>query len=59
MKKSTIEKIEKEIDEKTKIPSNIKNKIKIEVFTNMAIALVLVIYFIFIILGSKRCNKEY
>ena len=40
MKKSAIEKIEKEIDEKTKLPDNIKDKIKREVFTNIVVAAV-------------------
>lgn len=58
MKKSAIEKIEKEIDEKTKLPDNIKDKIKREVFTNIVVAAVLVTYFIFIVLGSIGSIKN-
>lgn len=52
MKKSAIKKIEKEIDEKTKLPYEIKDKIKTAVFTNITIASLIIIYFIFIVLGS-------
>ncbi len=58
MKKSTIEKIEKEIDQKTRLPNGIKDKIKKEVFTNIAIASIIIIYFIFIVLGSKGTIKN-
>lgn len=58
MRKSTIEKIEKEIDEKTKLPDNIKDKIKKEVFTNTVVAIVIVTYFIFIVLGSIGSIKN-
>ena len=57
MKKNAIEKIEKEIDEKTKLPYEIKEKIKKDIFTNILIATVIIIYFIYIILGSKRIYK--
>ena len=58
MKKSTIEKIEKEINEKTKLPYEIKEKIKKEVFTNIAIASIIILYFIFIVLGSAGSIKN-
>ena len=58
MKKSAIEKIEQEINEKTKIPHEIKEKIKKEVFTNIAIASIIILYLIFIILGSKGSTKN-
>jgi len=58
MKKSTIEKIEKEINEKTKLPDNIKEKIKKEIFTNIVVASVIILYFIFIILGSAGSIKS-
>lgn len=58
MKKSTIEKIEKEIKEKTKIPNELKEKIKKEVFTNIAVASVIILYFIFIVLGSAGSLKN-
>ena len=58
MKKSTIEKIEKEINEKTKLPTEVKEKIKKEVFNNIVVASVIMIYFIFIILGSQGSIKN-
>lgn len=58
MKKSTIEKIEKEIDEKTKLPYEIKDKIKKDVFTNIVIASIIILYFIFIVLGSFGSVKN-
>ncbi len=58
MKKSAIAKIEKEIDEKTKLPYEIKDKIKKEVFTNIVVSTVIITYFIFIVLGSKRSYKK-
>lgn len=58
MKKSTIEKIEKEINEKTKLPNEVKEKIKNEVFTNFVIASIIILYFIFIILGSFGSIKN-
>ncbi len=58
MKKSAIEKIEKEIDEKTKLPHEVKDKIKKEVFTNIIVATVIVTYFIFIVLGSIGSIKN-
>lgn len=59
MKKSAIAKIEKEIDEKTKLPYEIKDKIKKEVYTNIIVSTLIIIYFIFIVLGSKRSYKKY
>ena len=58
MKKSAIEEIEKEIDEKTKLPNELKDKIKKEVFTNIVVAAVIVTYFIFIVLGSIGSIKN-
>lgn len=58
MKKSAIEEIEKEIDEKTKLPNEVKDKIKKEVFTNIVVAAVIVTYFIFIVLGSIGSIKN-
>ena len=58
MKKSTIEKIEKEISEKTKLPNKIKEKIKKEVFTNIIIASIIILYFILIVLGSVNSIKN-
>lgn len=58
MKKSAIEEIEKEIDEKTKLPNEVKDKIKKEVFINIVVAAVIVTYFIFIVLGSIGSIKN-
>ena len=58
MKKSTIEKIEKEINEKTKLPDNIKEKIKKEIFTNIIVGSIIILYFILIILGSVDSTKN-
>lgn len=58
MKKSTIEKIEKEINEKTKLPNEVKEKIKKEVFTNIIVGTIIILYFIFIILGSVGSAKN-
>lgn len=58
MKKSAIEEIEKEIDEKTRVPYELKDKIRKEVFTNIVVAVVIVTYFIFIVLGSIGSIKN-
>ena len=57
MKKSAIEKIEKEIVEKTKLPNEVKENIKKEVFNNIAVASVIILYLIFIFLGSVGTAK--
>ena len=58
MKKSTIEKIEKEISEKTKLPNEVKEIIKKEAFTNIVVGSVGILYFIFIVLGSVGSIKN-
>ena len=58
MKKSTIEKIEQEISEKTKLTNEVKEKIKKEVFINIAVASAIILYFIFIVLGSAGSIKN-
>lgn len=58
MKKSIIKKIEKEINEKTKLPNEVKEKIKKEVFTNLVVASGIILYFIFIVLGSVGTIKN-
>lgn len=58
MKKSTIERIEEEINQKTKLPNEVKEKIKKEVFTNIVIASIAILYLIFIILGSEGSTKN-
>ena len=58
MKKNMIEKIEKEIVEKTKLPNEVKEKIKKETFTNFIVGSVIILYFIFIVLGSAGSTKN-
>lgn len=58
MKKSTIEKIEKEINEKTKLPYEVKDKIKKEVFSNILVGTIIILYFILIVLGSAGSIKN-
>jgi len=58
MKKNMIEKIEKEIVEKTKLPNEVKEKIKKETFTNFIVGSVIILYFIFIVLGSVGSTKN-
>lgn len=58
MKKSTIEKIEKEIDEKTKMPNDKKDNVKKEIITNIVIAGIAILYLVFIILGSRGTVKN-
>ncbi|MBO4816522.1 MAG: hypothetical protein J5507_06530 [Clostridia bacterium] len=57
MKKETIEKIEDEITKKTTMPDNLKSKVRKEIFTNILLAIGIVVYFIFIILGSLDTTK--
>ncbi len=57
IKKETIKKIEEEIKIKTTIPINLKEKIKKDVFTNIAIAILMIIYFTFLIAGSVGTTK--
>lgn len=58
MNETTIEKIEKEIDEKTKLPEDTKEKIIKEVFTNIVMAIGVMIYLTFLILGSVGAVKN-
>lgn len=58
MKKETVAKIEDEIKQKTKLPNDIKEKIRKSIFTNMLIAIVVISYFIFLILGSTGNIKN-
>lgn len=58
MNETTIEKIEKEIDEKTKLPKDTKEKIIKEVFTNIVMAIGVMIYLTFLILGSVGAVKN-
>ena len=57
MKKETIEKIEDEITKKTTMPDNLKGKVRKEIFINILLAIGIVVYFIFIVLGSLDTTK--
>lgn len=57
MKKETIEKIEDEITKKTTMPDNLKSKVRKEIFINILLAIGIVVYFIFIVLGSLDTTK--
>lgn len=58
MNETTIEKIEKEIDEKIKLPKDIKENIIKEVFTNIIMAIGIMVYLTFLILGSVGAVKN-
>lgn len=57
MKKETISKIEKEINQKIALPRNIKEKIKKDIFTNIIIAISMIVYFTFLMMGSVGATK--
>ena len=57
MKKGTIQKIEKELDEKRKMPKELKEKVRAKIFTNAAIAICIILYFLFLFLGSANKTK--
>ena len=57
MKKETIEKIEDEIEKKTTMPENLKGNIRKEVFVNILLAIGIIVYFIFLVLGSLDTLK--
>lgn len=58
MKKETISKIEEEINQKITLPNNIKEKVKKDVFTNIIIAISMIVYFTFLIMGSVGTVKS-
>jgi len=58
MKNDTYKEIEKEIGEITKIPSDLKNEIRKEIFTNIIVSIALIIYFVFMMLGSNDSLKS-
>ena len=49
MKKEMVEKIESEITQKTKLPDDIKEQARKNIFTNIIIAIIAISYFIFLI----------
>lgn len=57
MKRNMVKKIEQEINQKTTIPDNLKNTIRKEIFTNIVIAIAVIIYFTFLIAGSIGATK--
>ena len=52
MKKETIEKIEDEILKKTTMPQKLKDKTRKEIFINVMLGIGIIVYFIFLVLGS-------
>lgn len=58
MQKSMITKIENEIDKKTKLSKDVKDKIRGEIALNIGISIVIISYFIFIVLGSIGTIKN-
>lgn len=58
MIEETIEKIENEISKKTTMPENLKGKIRKEIFANILLAIGIIVYFIFLVLGSLDTTKE-
>ena len=58
MKKNIVKKIDDEINEKTKIPEGIKEKVKTDIFINIILAIIIITYIVFIILGSSGSIKN-
>ena len=57
MRKGTIQKIEEEINEKRKMPKEVKESLRKEIFTNIIICACLVAYFLFLFLVSVDKTK--
>lgn len=57
MRKESIRKIEEEINKKTTLPNELKENIRKEVFTNIIIAISMIVYFTFLIMGSVGTTK--
>ena len=58
IKKETISKIEEEINQKIRLPNGLKEKVKKDVFTNIIIAILMIVYFTFLIMGSVGTVKS-
>lgn len=58
MRTVTIQKIEEEINEKRKMPKDVKEALRKEIFINIIICAFLVTYFLFLFLGSVDKTKE-
>lgn len=56
--KSNIKKIEKEIEEKKKIPRNIKEKVSAKIFENVVILAIIMIYLISLNFGMNNIPTE-
>lgn len=57
MKKATIQNIEKELNEKRKMPNNLKEEVRKKIFKNVVIAICIILYFLFLFLGSEDKTK--
>lgn len=57
MKKEAIDKIEDEINKKTTMPDSLKVKTRKEIFINFVLAIGIILYFIFLIMGSVDSTK--
>lgn len=57
MKKATIQNIEKELNEKRKMPNNLKEEVRKKIFKNVVIAICIILYFLFLFLGSENKTK--
>ena len=53
----TIEKIEEEITKKTTMPNDLKEKLRKEIFLNILLAIAIIVYFVFMVLGSLDSAK--
>ena len=58
MKKTETDILEEQIKEKKKLPKEIKEKINQSVFVNLAIGIMVILYFIFVNLGYYNIAKE-
>lgn len=58
MKKEMVEKIEDEIKQKTKLPNDIKEKTRKNIFINIVIAIIAISYLVFLILRSTGSAKN-
>ena len=58
IKKETISKIEEEINQKITLPNNLKENVKKDVFINIIIAISMIVYFTFLIMGSVGTVKS-
>lgn len=57
MKKETVKIVEEEIQRKTTLPEKVKEKIRKEIYLNIVIAIIVILYFTFLISGSFGTAK--